>query len=515
LPIPPGTELLPGLFHFADTCNVYVLRDGAEALAVDFGSGAWLRQLPALGIKRLERVLLTHHHDDQVAGLGAIKARLFAVHAPVGEDKYLDPARAADYSGPPWFEIGCPESYLPPARRVAGINYDLAGFGSLWWRGRKISILHTPGHGPNACSFVIEHEGRQVIFCGDAAHAGGTVWQPFHLEWDHWTGAGALAAWEGVTRLMGLGVDLLCPSHGPVVGEQPRRMLRTLARRLMALQQAKGQISPGERDHFPRPLRVMDCGALQYLPHLYQFGGNGYLLVSESGAGLVVDPTLPDLPVLGALLAELGGVRPTAMAVSHYHYDHCDGIAALREQYGARAWLHPWIADLLARPDEAFRPWLHAYPITGNHLWPERGTWQWEEYEFQVAPWPGQTWWHCGFMASVDGRRVLFAGDSFTPASRWNGTGGFCAYNHSRFADGFVPSAGLALQWRPDLLAAGHGNYYAFSAGKFRKILRWARQAEQAVRDLCPSGDLERDYYTVSEVIRRQAEGRPAAKRSR
>jgi hypothetical protein len=127
MPRPACTELLPGLFQFADTCNVYVLRDGDLGLAVDFGSGRWLRQLPALGINRLDRVLLTHHHDDQVAGLAALRTRPIAVHAPVGEDKYLDPARACDYSGPPWFEIGCPESYLPPARRVPGIAYDLSG----------------------------------------------------------------------------------------------------------------------------------------------------------------------------------------------------------------------------------------------------------------------------------------------------------------------------------------------------------------------------------------------------
>jgi glyoxylase-like metal-dependent hydrolase (beta-lactamase superfamily II) len=503
------TELLPGLFRFEDTCNVYVLRDGDGALAVDFGGGKWLQHLPKLGVTRLERVLLTHAHDDQVAGLAARTDWPLAIHAPVGEDKYLDPARAGDYAGPPWYEIGCPENYLPPRQRVAGVTYDLAAFTNFLWRGRKVSVIHTPGHGPNACSFVVEHEGKQVVFCGDAAHAGATVWQPFHLEWDHWTGTGALAAWEGVVRLAGLAAGLLCPAHGPVICEQPRQVLRTLARRLMRLYEAKGQISPGVPDHFPAPRRLMDGGALPYLPHLYQFGANGYLLVSETGAGLVVDPHLPDLPALEALLAELGGVRPTAMAVSHYHYDHCDAIPALRERYGAEAWLHPWIAGILQRPERAFRPWLHDYPITADHRWPEVGEWDWEEYRFRVAPWPGQTWWHCVFMAEVDGRRVLFGGDSFVPTSRWNGTGGFCAYNHSRFGDGFVPSAELALDWRPEIVAGGHGNYYAFRPSKFRKIIRWARRAEAVVRDLCSSGDLDRDYYAVHEVVRSGATARP------
>lgn len=503
MPKIPCTELLPGLFHFADTCNVYVIRDGDAGLAVDFGSGQWLEQLPALGIKRLEKVLLTHHHDDQVAGLAAKSKWPFSIHAPAGEGKFLDPARAAEFHGPPWFEIGCPESYYPPAKRVPGIIYDQAGDCNFIWRGRKISALATPGHGPHALSYVVEHAGRQVVLCGDACHAGGTLWQPYHLEWDHCRGGGALAAWEGVVRLSNLAVDLLLPAHGPVITERPRQVLRLLARRLMAFYEAKGQISPGVPDHFPPPLRTMDCGARQYLPHLYQYGANGYLLTSDRGEGLVVDPFLPDLPALEQLVREVG-VWPTAMVVSHYHYDHSDGIAPLREKYGAKAWLHPWIAQILKRPDKALRPWMRSYPITADRLWPERGPWSWNEYGFEVAPWPGQTWWHCAFMATVDGQRVLFAGDSFVPTTRWNGTGGFCAYNLSRFAEGFAPSAQLALDWKPDLLADGHGNYCEFVPAKFRRIRQWVPRAEKAVRDLCPSGDLDQDYYSLHDLLRRQ-----------
>ncbi|MCE5240307.1 MBL fold metallo-hydrolase [bacterium] len=500
------TELLPDLYLFRDTCNVYLVRDGDHALAVDFGSGAWLDDLPALGISHLDHVLLTHAHDDQCVGLAARAGGSCSIHAPAGEQSVLAPDRDLRVL-PPWWAMGCPANYLPPRRPVPNVTYNIAGHGHMMWRGRRVRFVHTPGHGPNACSILLDHGGRQALCCGDAAHAGGTIWQPFHLEWDHWTGAGALAAWEGVERLRGLSLGLLCPSHGPVVSSGIQPLLRQLSGRLLDFYRAKGQISPGTKDGYLSPTATV-AGALQYSPHLYQYGGNGYLLVSDSGTGLVVDPFQPEMPALEALLSELD-VRPTAMIVSHYHYDHCDGIPYLRDKYGAEAWLHPLIAEawqgrgagpaggIPVRP----LPWLLKREIAPDHLWPERGAWRWEEYDFQVAPWPGQTWWHCVCMATVDGRQVLFAGDNFTPTSKWNGTGGFCAYNGSRFHDGFVPSAQLALDWAPDVVAAGHSNTYAFSATKFRRIIQWAEQAEAAVRALCPSGDLEQDYYVLHKLI--------------
>lgn len=489
-------QLLPSLYVIHDTCNVYLIQEGEYGLAIDFGSGRWLAELPALGIRQLEHVLLTHAHEDQCAGLAAHSAWPFAIHAPAGEEAFLSPQRNSAVL-PPWLGIGCPLNYMPPRQPVADVMYDIIANGHLFWRKRRLRFLHTPGHGPHACSILLDHLGKQILFCGDAVYANGTIWQPFHLEWDHWTGTGALAAWEGIERLRGIAMDLLCPAHGPVLSHPLQFTLQQLSRRLLSFYQAKGQISPRTKDGYLEPIDVK-AGALQYLPHLYQYAGNGYLLVSESGRALVVDPHEPEMPALEALLNELN-VVPTAMLVTHYHYDHCDGIAYLQARYGAQAWLHPLIAEAL-QPGH-WLPWKLARTISAPHLWPAQGLWHWEEYAFHIAPWPGQTYWHCVFMTTIDGYKVLFGGDNFTPTSKWNGTGGFCAYNGSRFGEGFVASAQLALDWQPDIVAAAHNNTYAFSAPKFRRIIRWAQRAEKAVRALCPTGDLQQDYYVVHNII--------------
>jgi glyoxylase-like metal-dependent hydrolase (beta-lactamase superfamily II) len=76
-------ELIPDrLYRFQDTCNVYVIRGGADATLVDFGSGAVLDTLSAWGV-HVADVLLTHHHRDQAQGLARaveMGARIWVPH---------------------------------------------------------------------------------------------------------------------------------------------------------------------------------------------------------------------------------------------------------------------------------------------------------------------------------------------------------------------------------------------------------------------------------------------------
>lgn len=488
-------KVMPGLWCFRDTCNVYVFNFAGRGLAIDFGSGRWLKQLPAIGVTKLEHVFLTHHHADQCCGLLKRGQWPFVIHAPAGEDQYLAPAKLREY-----YRQSARRKYIYPfpsrpglTRGIPGITYDIRPNTELTLFGHCFRFVLAPGHGLNACTIIVEHAGKQVAFCGDAAYAGGKIWEPYRLEWDHWTGTGALAAWEGVTRLANIGLDLLCPSHGPAISARPRRVLDRLAARLLDFYRAKGSICAGEKDHFVigTPTR---SGATRILPHLYGIH-NTYLLVSDAGKGLVVDPTIAELPRLEALLKELGGVRLETAIVSHCHVDHCDGIPRLQRKYGVKALVHPRVAERISAEKNSMVPFVTRMPIHPDRLLPATGKWQWHEYLFEVAPWPGQTWWHAVYMTEIDEKKILFGGDSFQAASRWNGTGGFCAYNNSRFREGFIRSAELVLKWRPDILANGHGCVFYFTRSRFNRIIRWAGFAEKALRAITPSGNLARHYY--------------------
>jgi glyoxylase-like metal-dependent hydrolase (beta-lactamase superfamily II) len=39
------------LYQYEDTCNVYVIKNGSDAVLIDFGTGAVLDELESIGIK--------------------------------------------------------------------------------------------------------------------------------------------------------------------------------------------------------------------------------------------------------------------------------------------------------------------------------------------------------------------------------------------------------------------------------------------------------------------------------
>jgi len=489
---------IPGVFRFVDDCNVYVITSDKGAIAIDFGSGKWMEQAAQLGIGPIEHVFLTHSHAEQCRGLLDCSDQPFVIHAPAGEQKMLAP-QGVEVSWRTRREVGVPASYDLLERGIDGIRYDMRVAGDLFWQDRRIRFIDTPGHGRGAMSIILDHDGRQLVFCGDAAHQGATIWKPYCLEWDHYTGQGALAAWEGVQRLASLGMDMLYPSHGPIITKAPRRMLAQLGRKLMAFYHAKGNICPGEKDRYGTS-RMMRCGARQLLTGFCQFGINSYLLVGNTGEAMVIDPMASEMAELDALLDELGGCPLTAATSTHYHWDHCDGLPEVKRRFGTTTYLHPWVAEGLKDVQTVDKPWLPEEPILPDRILPENGHWDWNEFTFRVAPFPGQTWWHCLLMAQMGGRRVLFGGDNFQTNSRWSGTGGFCSFNGSDFRRGFIPSAQQVIDWNPDIIANGHGVYFDYRRAHFEKIIRWAEKAEAAVAALCPTGDLDKDYHLHAHV---------------
>jgi len=492
---PACRKLMDDLFWFEDSCSVFVLKRGDKGLAIDFGTGAWLEQLPKLGIKKLDRVLLTHHHADQCVGLQGMPRRGFAVHAPWGDEPLLTPAGVRRF----WKGGAGNPPPLVLDKGIRGVKFSILPRSDMHWGPVRIRFLLTPGHGQNAYSAVVNWGGKQIVFCGDAVHDGATIHRPYSLEWYHVRGDATLEAYKGVRRLSEIGIDLLCPSHGPMIDRRPVSVLRQLARKLLRWWELQGSNCVGHRDDY-WPATPFCKDAAKLLPHLYYlhtFPFNTAVLMSDAGEALVVDPELIGMEAFRRLHKKLGKPPVTAAITSHCHMDHNDAMPLLQKRYGTRACLHPWIAEVVADTMKYDLPGRNgpAVDIQADELLPEDGTWQWNEYTFRVAPFPGQTWWHAAYMTAIDGVQVLFGGDSFQPVCQSGGNGGACSYFGSRYREGFIPSAQLVLDWVPDLLVNGHGAFFKFQPVQFRKIQKWALATEQAVRDLCPSGDLDTDYH--------------------
>src|SRR5260221_6933620 len=69
----PFQKLLPDLYLWTDTANVYVLKDGDAAILIDLGDGSVLDHLAEIGVKHVEWVLFTSHHRELCQGYSRLK----------------------------------------------------------------------------------------------------------------------------------------------------------------------------------------------------------------------------------------------------------------------------------------------------------------------------------------------------------------------------------------------------------------------------------------------------------
>ncbi|UCD19323.1 MAG: MBL fold metallo-hydrolase [candidate division WOR-3 bacterium] len=118
--------------------NCYILESNGTALIIDPGDEAE-KILERLGDLETLRILATHRHSDHISALGKVKKVLrkkAAIHR-------LD-----------W---------------VAGFDEELHDGQSIEFGGEELSVIHTPGHTPGGCCFLV----GDVLISGDTLFPNG------------------------------------------------------------------------------------------------------------------------------------------------------------------------------------------------------------------------------------------------------------------------------------------------------------------------------------------------------
>ena len=444
-----AVEIAPDVCCIEDTCNVYVLRAGSEAVLIDFGSGAVLDGLGELGVERVTDVLLTHHHRDQTQGLAR------AVEA------------GARIWAPPFDAPLIAEADVHWQTRVLDIDYELAQdrFTSLasvpihgtveeYRRARfgafDVTTLPTPGHTVGSVTYLVDVAGRCLAFVGDLLYGDGQLWSLAATQWSYSGVEGQEATIVSAVELAKRRPDVLLPSHGGAI-DDPGTALERLRARLGELVQLRliGE-SSGLEDRLREPFDRLT----QHLWRNRTTFANSYVLVSETGAALGIDFGYDMATWRRPLLWSLADLDVEAVLVTHYHDDHVAGLELLRDVTGAQVWMPENVAPVLREPHRFDLPCLWPDPIEPDRVLALGETVQWNEYALKVHAFPGHTLYAAAFEFEVDGRRVVATGDQYG----LEGESAILNYqyrNRFRRRD-FVASAALLRDVQPDLLLSGH-----------------------------------------------------------
>jgi glyoxylase-like metal-dependent hydrolase (beta-lactamase superfamily II) len=468
----PVTQISPNLLLLADTCNVYLVRDGQRGVLIDFGSGAVLDELDATGIERLSHVLVTHHHRDQVQGLArAVEAGIEIWVPPVEQDLIADvddhwQARRIDND----YNFRQDRFSLLESVPITGCvtEYRTMRLGTV-----EVLPLPTPGHTIGSVSYLATIDGRRVAFTGDLIYAPGKVWSLAATMWSLGEMSGVAASIMSLHALRQHAPDLLLPSHGEPIPDAIAAIDRTITE-LQRMSEFRGSIAYFGK-WLEKPYHALSPHLLQNMTsHSYS-----YAVISETGKALLLDFGYDAMPGLGSgidraarrpwlfTLAHLkqrwGVTSIDAVIPTHYHDDHVAGFNLLREVEGTQVWTPDHFADVLERPTRYDLPCLWYDPIAVDRRLPTGGTIRWEEYEIGIHELPGHTAFAAAIAFTVDGTRVVATGDQedkrwardvtheAPPIERLNHL-----YPGRVEPDDFVKSAALYARLDPQLMISGH-----------------------------------------------------------
>jgi hydroxyacylglutathione hydrolase len=195
-------------------CNAWLIDTGDGLALFDTGAGrdvpAILAEIEAGGLDpaQLRHIFLTHAHADHSGCAAALREQLPAITLHAGRE-------AADRMASHDERRISLDSALrfgvyPPDYRWRGAMVDnILGDGAVAKIGdAAITLLETPGHSQDHCSFLVELGGVGMLIAGDAVFAGGKVIIQDIPD------CNVPAIFDSLRRLGALDFECFLPGHG-------------------------------------------------------------------------------------------------------------------------------------------------------------------------------------------------------------------------------------------------------------------------------------------------------------
>jgi len=202
----------PGIMTLQGT-NQYVVGNKTGlvidvALSADSNMDGIIEQAEAMGVNKIEKILLTHIHSDHCAGALALRRRCGA-------------------------RLGIHRS-----RRgyLGGEDFQYDDNDRITFGGGELHVLHTPGHESGHCCFYEDSD--KVLFSGDNILGYGTavIHPPDGNMTDYM---------KTLERLLGFDVSLILPGHGPLIGKPEAKIREYIKHRLEREQQVIAALKAG------------------------------------------------------------------------------------------------------------------------------------------------------------------------------------------------------------------------------------------------------------------------------
>jgi len=181
-------------------CSIVADVDAKRAIVVDPGGdyGAIRARLDVLGVT-VSAIVHTHTHIDHV-GCTAELQRDSGAAASIHEgDRFL-------------YELLPVQAQMlgTPLPVVADMDGGLVDGKTLRAGSLEMGVVHTPGHTPGSCCFVVSHGGRTRVFAGDTLFRGSIG------RTDLWGGDSSAILTSIRSKLLSLPDDaVVVAGHGP------------------------------------------------------------------------------------------------------------------------------------------------------------------------------------------------------------------------------------------------------------------------------------------------------------
>ena len=495
-------QLSPDLHVYRGPVNVGILRSGDTALLFDCGDAAVAEALPNLGIKKVEQILFTHHHRDQACGAHRFVASGTQLVVPDAERTWFEDVKS--YWNDPktrWDIYNFHPHRLMLTESVPVASTVKPG-DMLTWHDARITVLDTPGHTDGSVSYLVEVDNHKTVFCGDTIYDAGQIWDLHSLQkgfgrgnrkvrdYHGFLGAqGELIA--GLGRIKATNADTLVPSHGNVMSEPAAAVDKLLAQLdecydryvgISALRHYFPQLFEdfnGRPGHMPigPPIEVPDC-----LRHF----GTSWVIVSKDKAAFVLDAgherRIDDLKGL-IEKEQLTGVE--GLWITHYHNDHVAAIPQFLQAFDCPCYADEHVAQVISDPMAWRIPCISPSVAKMEKFLKHGESWKWHEFTLTSYFLPGQTLYHGGLLVEGQGLRLLFVGDSFTPA----GIDDYCALNRNWLGPdvGFNACLDLMEELKPTHLFNCHVNVaFNFTAEQYQAMRKNLAEREKLFGDLFP-----------------------------